>query len=360
MKGNSVEKMTNATAYRQADLQIPATVYSVTEVREKKGRVTMQTRRGKRAAFFTVFLMLSACGGGGGGTVATPAPAAVPTTAFTTWRTDLAGKTIKADGRGKQVAYTWNGTNISGITPVDEATSSATFSFDATSNLAGLIIDSSTNTSTTTAVFVGSQLKVLARDADFTTAASASSQAVFSNPKSLAWDYQSFGVWETGLDNPAGGNYGAMSVGAPTAGSAIDTVGSATFTGKVVGSYVSPAGLGHTALAGLTVVADFGNHSLDFSTTNTVISSNWSSFDAAPGLDLTGTLTYTAGTNSFTGTLSTTTPNPSGDGGVLSGNSTGQFYGPAGEELGGVFFLNAGSGNESYSGAYGAVQSPAP
>lgn len=38
MKGNNVEKTTNATAYRQADLQIPTTVYSVDEVREKKGR----------------------------------------------------------------------------------------------------------------------------------------------------------------------------------------------------------------------------------------------------------------------------------------------------------------------------------
>jgi hypothetical protein len=42
--------------------------------------------------------------------------------------------------------------------------------------------------------------------------------------------------------------------------------------------------------------------------------------------------------------------------GGLSGNSTGQFYGPNAEELGGVFFLKAGSGVESYRGAYGAKQ----
>jgi hypothetical protein len=43
--------------------------------------------------------------------------------------------------------------------------------------------------------------------------------------------------------------------------------------------------------------------------------------------------------------------------GGLTGNSTGQFYGPNAEELGGVFLLQ-GSGVETYAGAYGAKQTP--
>jgi len=58
-------------------------------------------------------------------------------------------------------------------------------------------------------------------------------------------------------------------------------------------------------------------------------------------------LSYTAGTNSFAGDVT--------NGGSLSGTSTGRFYGPSAEELGGVFILQAGSGiPETYGGAYGA------
>jgi hypothetical protein len=138
-----------------------------------------------------------------------------------------------------------------------------------------------------------------------------------------------------------------MSVGTPTAGTAIPGSGTANFTGKVVGSYVSAGGLGHTVLADLNVEADFGNQSLLFNTTNTRISANGETYTGNGNLDLSGSLGYGIGNNSVSGTLTTTGGTP------LTGNSTGQFYGPAAEELGGVFFLQ-GSGVETYSGAYGA------
>ena len=67
---------------------------------------------------------------------------------------------------------------------------------------------------------------------------------------------------------------------------------------------------------------------------------------AEPTLDMAGILTYAAGTNSFTGNVVTT---------GLTGTSTGRFYGPNAEELGGVFGLS-GAGLESYSGGYGAIR----
>ena len=66
-------------------------------------------------------------------------------------------------------------------------------------------------------------------------------------------------------------------------------------------------------------------------------------------LDMTGSLSYAANSNSFKGIVATT--------GGLTGTSTGQFYGPNAEELGGVFSLKGtGTSKENYAGAYGAKQ----
>ena len=59
-----------------------------------------------------------------------------------------------------------------------------------------------------------------------------------------------------------------------------------------------------------------------------------------------GTLNYAAGSNAFSGNVSAT---------GLTGSSSGQFYGPNAEELGGVFSLE-GAGVETYIGGYGAKQ----
>ena len=42
--------------------------------------------------------------------------------------------------------------------------------------------------------------------------------------------------------------------------------------------------------------------------------------------------------------------------GPMTGTSVGQFYGPAAEELGGVFSLRGTNSLEHYSGAYGAAR----
>jgi hypothetical protein len=162
----------------------------------------------------------------------------------------------------------------------------------------------------------------------------------------VGWNYQSFGVWETG--RVAGsGHVGVMSIGAPTAGTAIPTIGTATYTGKSVGFYIDANGVGSTTFSDLSVNADFAARTLGLSTTGTFKTSDYSTTSLAPNLDLTGTLSYAAGTNSFAGNVT--------NGGTLSGTSSGRFYGPGAQELGGVFILQAGSGiPETYGGAYGA------
>jgi hypothetical protein len=291
-------------------------------------------------AFLIVASTLSACGGSGGGGGGT-----VPVTGFTTWRTDVAGKTIQVNGDGKQVSYTYDlaSQSIKTISDPLDGAASALFSFDNASVLTGLLL---TSAATTVGSFGAGDIGILAADpdSDFVIAENFSSRAIISNPRSLAWDYQSFGVWETGL-NVDSGSYGAMSLGAPTAGTAIPGSGTANFSGKVVGSYVNDLGKGHTVLANLNVGVDWGNQSLNLSISGTRMSADGVTFSPNTSLDMSNqTLSYTAGTNGFSGTLST---------GGLSGNSSGKFYGPNAEELGGVFFLQ-GSGLETYSGAYGA------
>jgi hypothetical protein len=316
--------------------RIPATISSCGLSGTLKARWdAMYTGHGKRAAFLTVSLLLSACGGGGGGgTVPTTRPAPIEIV-----------QTIEATGPGKQVSYVWNG-GFSNISPTEDAAARAIFMFDANDKLAVLTIQTTTATSapTTTKIdFVGSDIKPLGPD--FWVAANPASKAIISNPLSSAWNFQSFGVWESGL-NAGGGHYGAMSVGETSPVSAIPLAQGATFKGTAIGSYVT-GGIGHAVLADLTVLFDSSGQ-LTFTTSGTRYAENISQ-PYLPGLDMTNqTLTYSPGTSGFSGDLTT----PSG----LSGQSTGQFYGTDATELGGVFFLRSAPDNpvETYSGAYGA------
>jgi hypothetical protein len=296
---------------------------------------TMQTKSGKGFPIVAV-LMLSACGGGGGES-ATPLSSWTPS------------QTVIASGKGQEVTFDYDPVTkqVGAITPPSEMLGnySTKLTIDATGELTALTLTTPTGTN----LIFNTTYKL---DAATWGATNFNSSAVVANPFYLGWDYQSFGVWQTGLDSTTG-TFGAFSVGTPTAGLDIPGTGNPTFTGKVAGSYVS-GGMGHAVLADLSVNVDFGSRSLVFSTSNTRTSTDWVKFDPAPGLNLTNptlnTLNYVSGTNSFTGTLTT-------DSG-LSGSSTGQFYGPAAQELGGVFFLQ-GSG-ETYTGAYGGKDITAP
>jgi hypothetical protein len=261
----------------------------------------------------------------------------------------------KADGLGQEVTGTASGGQFVAISP-----SGVTDGYSAY-----LTVESAGELSQLTLTSPDPSLVVLDKAAAGTTfadltltpgtspqfvgARNSTSVAVMAKPIDLGWDYQTFGIWETDRDSTTSRKFGAMSVGAPTIGSAIPISGTANFTGYTAGSYVNTAGTGTTVFADLTVGADFANRSLTFSTSNTQTSSDWVTFTAKSDLNLNGTLTYAAGTNRFTGTVNSV--------GGLTGNSTGQFYGPNAEELGGVFLLQ-GSGVETYAGAYGAKQTP--
>lgn len=164
-------------------------------------------------------------------------------------------------------------------------------------------------------------------------------------PSQLGWNYQSFGVW-----NDADSPYPWItlsSVGALTPATAMPTTGAATFTGKLAGLYVSPTGQGAIAAANVAVYADFSNRSLSFSSDGTILTRDLTRAAAAANLNLSGTLTYSPGSNTFAGTLVNA-------GGTMSGLSKGQFYGPTAQDLGGVFTVKSQTSVETLAGAYGA------
>lgn len=303
---------------------------------------------GRRAILLVGALMLSACGGGGGGG-GTIAPSGTPVVTFTSWSAVQPGTAVEVKGLGMQVTYDRANNQIS--SPNDPSAANVLFRFDSSGKLTDLFPTSSVS-------FSGSDMTLLAADEDFVIAGNTTNVAAVSNPRvsdpsARAWEYQSFGFWEADLD-PNSRTFGVFSVGDPTTTPVLTIPGvdGATFTGKVVGSYVSADGLGHTVLANLSVTANFSSPdpSLTLSTTTTLISAQWGSFEPSTldpaTLDLIGTLTLTG--NTFSGDLKTKTASG------LTGNSTGQFYGPNATELGGVFILRDPTSLETYSGAYGA------
>jgi hypothetical protein len=170
--------------------------------------------------------------------------------------------------------------------------------------------------------------------------------ALMGNPTASAnnWEYQTFGAWMTDRSKPDS-RFGSLSMGAQTAGSAIPKTASATFTGSAGGIYIDSSAKDYTVSSAMTMVADFANRTMDFRTSGTKITNiDTMSTMAAANLDMTGNLTYAAGKNKFIGNVLAT---------GLSGTTTGHFYGPTAEEVGGVFNLTGAAG-EIYSGSYGA------
>ena len=181
-------------------------------------------------------------------------------------------------------------------------------------------------------------------------------RALVADPYAQRWNYQTFGVWEKqpyrsnifGDSERIDGKIGAMSAGWPTPDTSIPTAGSANFAGALGGVYISPDGSISYAHANVSVATDFAARTLDFSSSGTR-TTDLTTFASRPDLDLAGTLTYAPNVNLFNGSLTTS-------GGTLTGTSTGKFYGPDAQELGGVFFLRSRDPGliETFGGAYGA------
>lgn len=162
--------------------------------------------------------------------------------------------------------------------------------------------------------------------------------------------YHTFGSWGYELSTPTSIVVGYVVLGTPTPVSSVPTTGTATYNG-VMNAVYTAAGAGTDSFfdvtAAATANANFAARSISFSTTGTVRQSVVNSvITADSNLNLTGTLTYTAGSNQVSGAFTSS--------GGLAGNAAGNFFGPNGEELGGTFVLSRNPGTSTQEHMFGA------
>lgn len=297
----------------------------------------------KNLSLLTVSLLLAACGGGGG-----DGGGVVPTD-FTSWSSIEPGSTVLAKGVSTEVVYQLDemGQLIVFDPTTDAANTSVTMSFDADGN-PSLVRVTTPNTIFEADLFgpiFEGAVGALNSDPN-----SSSLFAIFADPGffpgAFDYEYQTFGLWES-IGDGESLVFGAFSFGAPTAGSAVPTTNSASFVGNFGGNYVNAAGDQFISSGEVNVGVNFVDRSLAFTTSFSEVTQDFDTFTPNEGLNLSGTLIYQPGVNSFSGTVTSVSG--------MTGTSVGQFYGPSAQELGGVFELQ-GTGVETYLGSYGAVQ----
>lgn len=298
----------------------------------------------------TLVVLLAACGGGGGGGGGTPPGPSfiVPEVAFSTFA-DVKGNTTPVM---KGISTTASGTyhtDTSGIiidsvnTPVDDSSSANTIKLTYDGNRALSTMAFATPSASASFAKAGAIAFLCASGVCGAQNATGHGFVIDGTTMPITptgqWNYQSFGIWDQ-LGSAGAFQVGAVSAGVVTAGSAVPTSGpNATFAGIANGLWVDASKNAFFTTAPMSATADWTARSISFSTSGTqTVNMNTGTQAANSGLDMTGTLTYAAGTSRFSGPVQTATV-------VMSGNASGQFYGPAAEEMGGTFKLNGAGGN---------------
>jgi hypothetical protein len=297
-------------------------------------------------------------GGGGGGGSNTPVP-------FTSFSAVQFGQPVQATGMSQTVSATTNpvlgSLNVTSTTvnPVDTASSGAQLTYGVPPPITAFSFSTPQSSIAFSGINVQCTLGTGAcRGSNFTTMAVVVNPLDPPNP-TLAWNYQSFGYW---LVTPSVSTAlaGAISFGNVTPVTGIPKSGpAATYNGLSSGTYVDPSGAVFEHAAQMTSTVNFNARSVAFSTTGTTISPlNVASPVSAFALNLSGTLTYGAGSNQFSGPV--TTPGGTVNSVVtpaMTGTATGRFYGPTAQEIGGVFSLkattNPGTSPQTMLGGFG-------
>ena len=296
-----------------------------------------------RHVFATAMVMgaLGGCGGGGGGGVARVE------VRFTSFASVKPNQTVVMTGISQTVSGSQTtgagGVKVSSVNAdaLNQGNTTVKLGYDGSLNLDGIAI----TTPQSSVSFQRSEGDTVVCGVGTCAASEPDAVGEAANAFSHGWKYQSFGVWNVLLP-PTSYRAGAASVGAATPGSAVPTTGTATFSGAAYGYFFeATSGARYFTSASMTATADFSARSIVFATSGTMAANTntTAASSAFPGLDLAGTLSYSPGSNKFSGALT------SANG--LSGNSTGRFYGPSAQELGGVYHLSGSAG--SMLGGYG-------
>lgn len=284
-------------------------------------------------------MALAACGGGGGGGgTVQPDLAALPPSA-------PSGRTVVVSGVSQTATATHNGPIDTWSNHPASTNSNITLDLDGQGFLQGLSI----NTPQGSVSFGPGEIEcnTVGGCTAFNASSVGTSFAALADANALGWNYQTYGVWLKDLSQDSF-QAGAISVGEATLASRLPTnLTNAQFAGHASGFYLDGAGNLSTTDANMNALVNFASRTITFSTTGTLLTDrNTLARSANPGLDLNGNWSYGAGTSQFSGTVAT-------QNGALSGNATGRFYGPAAEEIGGVYGLSSATDRSRMIGGFG-------
>lgn len=289
----------------------------------------------KNLAILALPIALVACAGGSSSSSSTSSSAA--TTPFTSWSNTTVGTPVSLSG-GPSSTLALDGTSVQGASD-GAATltlnSSNNFSAINASNAASAVSFSTANGDALQAGFDGNATVALNK--------AQTTVGAFANPAAYGFEYQTYGAWGA-YGNATTPAY-AISVGNASPASAIPLTGALTFTGGATGYYVDASKFSYVTNANMVAAVTFDNRSVAFTTTNTsIVGGPGAPQISAPSLNMTGTLSYAAGSNAMSGTATTANG--------MSGNMNGKFYGPALNEVGGTYAVT-GSGVGSMVGGFG-------
>lgn len=305
----------------------------------------------KKLMILSAPLILAACGGGGGGGGAGSSSTLAP---FVKWSSVAAGSTYVISGDSMQGTYTWNSSGsgaVAGagtVSAITRGSQQSGATFTETFNSSGIVQSVRIQTASGTDISFARGtdtfgVLLINNDINAVVSADQTRYALAPEPTAMGWEYQSFGIWVTGAGTGSG-TYGAASIGAATPGGSVPTTGTATYNGYTGGRYVASDGKYYFSSSSMSAATNFATRSISFATTNTSLTPELLTSTSAPGLNMAGTLTYSAGSNQFTGNITTSSG--------LTGTATGRFYGPTAQEIGGTFGVTGG-GVATYGGAFG-------
>src|SRR4051812_1461247 len=305
-------------------------------------------------------LVLAGCAGGGsggGGPAGDAPPAGAAGTPagtpgdppFTSFAAIQPNQTVVLSGMSQTAMGTQSGPSnnltMGPLVPVAVDTTGTTLSltYDGAGALSGVQI-SSPNSSMSFSRGAGDNISCSSSSCVITDSSGARG-ALLANSKASGWNYQTFGYW--GTDLPEGGlQMSALSAGSATPANAVPLTGAGNFIGQARGVYIDAAGAPFATLADMNANVNFSGRSIAFATSNTTTENTNTKVQASnTGLNLSGTFTYAAGGNQFSGSVASAN-------GSMTGTSTGRFYGPSAQEIGGVYTF-IGSGSTSMLGACG-------
>jgi hypothetical protein len=170
----------------------------------------------------------------------------------------------------------------------------------------------------------------------------------------LGLQYSTMGVWEYDAATPGtkGIQGGVFSIGVLTAGADIPTTGTASYAGRLVGTYSDGAGQRWSVGADAAATANFGARTVDLTSSSSVrVPQGGGTLTPDAGLNITqGRFAYSSGTNVLdTSNLGGAPVLTQGYG--MQGRGLAYFYGPQAVELGGSVFVDNGA-NQQMTGGF--------